>query len=122
MTTERFTSAQTDTAVSAVDLTGKEFFAAKRTPTGLALCGAGERCDGVISEGKAAGLHSSIKTGNQVKGVAGGAISVGDLLTPNASGKFVEAGAGDEVFGIARSAAGAADDLVSIDVDRSSIP
>ena len=52
MTTERFTGSQTDSAVSAADLTGKEFYAAKRTPTGLNLCGAGDHCDGVISEGK----------------------------------------------------------------------
>lgn len=121
MTTERFTGSQTDSAVSAADLTGKEFYAAKRTPTGLNLCGAGDHCDGVISEGKAAGLHSSIKTGNQVKGIAGAAIAIGAKVTPNANGEFITATTGTEVFGTARSAAGASGDLVSIDVDRSQL-
>lgn len=121
MTTERFTGSQTDSALSTVDLTGKEFFAAKRVAGGFALCGAGDYCDGVISEGKAVGLHSSIKTGNQLKAVAGAAIAVGAKVTTNAAGKFVTATAGTEVFGTARTAAAAADDLFTINVDRSNL-
>lgn len=121
MATERFTGAQTDAVVSAADLTGKEFFAAKRTPTGLNLCGAGDFCDGVISEGKAAGLHSSIKTGNQLKAVAGAAVAIGAKVTPNAAGKFITATAGTEVFGTAITAASAADVLFTIEVDRGQI-
>lgn len=119
MTTERFTGSQTDSALSDVDLSGKQYHAVKRTPTGVTLCGAGDHCDGVINEGKAQGLHTSFKTGNQVKAVAGAAIAIGAKVTPNAAGKFVTATAGSEVFGTARSAAAAADDLVSIYVDRS---
>lgn len=121
MATERFTGSQTDAHPGAVDLTGKEFFAAKRTSTGLNLCGAGEHCDGVISEGKAAGLSSSIKTGNQLKAVAGAAVAVGAKVTPDANGKFITAVAGDQVFGTAITAAGAADVLFTIEVDRSQI-
>lgn len=119
MATERFTGAQTDTVVSDVDLTGKEYFALKRTATGGTLCGAGDHCDGVISEGKAAGLHTSIKTGNQLKAVAGAAVAVGAKVTPNASAKFITATSGTEVFGTAITAAAADGDLFTIDVDRS---
>lgn len=122
MATERFTGAQTDAVPGAVDLTGKEFYAAKRTTGGLNLCGAGDFCDGVISEGKAAGLSSSIKTGNQLKAIAGEAIAIGAKVTPSAAGKFVVADtADDEVFGTAISAASGADVLFTIEVDRSKI-
>lgn len=122
MATERFTGAQTDAVPGAVDLTGKEYYAAKRTPTGLNLCGAGDFCDGVISEGKAAGLSSSIKTGNQLKAIAGEQIAIGQKVTPDGNAKFVVADtADDEVFGTAISAAGAANVLFTIEVDRSKI-
>lgn len=120
MATERFTGSQTDTGKSDVDLTDKEFYAAKRTANGgVTLAGAGERVDGVISEGKAAGLHSSFKTGNQVKAIAGAAVAVGAKVASNASGKFITAVAGNEVFGTAISAAAAANDLFTIEIDRS---
>jgi len=122
MATERFTGAQTDAVPGAVDLTGKEYYAAKRTPTGLNLCGAGDFCDGVISEGKAAGLSSSIKTGNQLKAIAGEQIAIGQKVTPDGNAKFVVADtADDEVFGTAISAAGGANVLFTIEVDRSKI-
>src|SRR3546814_7121524 len=50
MATERFTGSQTDTVLSDIDLRDKEFYALKRTSTGGTLCGAGDHCDGVISE------------------------------------------------------------------------
>lgn len=120
MATERFTGSQTDTGKSDADLRNKEFFGVKRTATGVALCGAGDHCDGVISEGKAAGLHTSFKTGNQLKAIAGAAVAVGAKVTPDAQGRFVTAASGTEVFGTAMSAAAAAGDLFTIDVDRSS--
>ncbi len=119
MAVERFTGSQTDAVPGAVDLTGKEYYAAKRTTGGLNLCGAGDTCDGVISEGKPAGLSSSIKTGNQVKAIAGAAVAVGAKVTPNASAKFVTATSGTEVFGTAISAASGADVLFTIEIDRS---
>lgn len=118
MTTQRLTGSQTDSGMSDADLTGKEYHGAKRTATGLDLCGAADFCDGVITEGKAAGLHSSIATGNQVKAIAGAAITVGQKVTPDANGKFVPAAATQDYFGTARSAAAAEDDLFSIEVDR----
>jgi predicted TIM-barrel enzyme len=119
MAVERFTGSQTDTVLSDIDLRDKEFYALKRTATGGTLCVAGDHCDGVISEGKNVGLHSSIKTGNQVKAIAGAAVAVGAKVTPDANGKFITATAGTEVFGTAISIANAANDLFTIDVDRS---
>lgn len=122
MATERFTGAQTDTMPSAVDLRGKEYYAAKRTAAGLDLCGANQHCDGVISEGKAVGLSSSIKTGNQLKAIAGAAVAIGAKVAPNAAGKFITAPAGADAFGTAITAAGAANALFTIEVDRTKVP
>lgn len=120
MATERFTGSQTDTVLSDIDLRNKEFYALKRTANGGGtLCAAGDHCDGVISEGKAAGLHSSIKTGNQLKAIAGAAVAAGAKVTPDGNAKFITATAGTEVFGTAISAANAANDLFTIEVDRS---
>lgn len=119
MATERFTGSQTDTMLGAVDLTGKEYYAAKRTAAGLDLAGAGENVDGIISEGKAVGLHSTIKTGNQLKGIAGAEVAVGAKVMSDDNGKFITATAANHVFGTAITAAGAADVLFTIEVDRS---
>lgn len=120
MAVERFTGSQTDAKPSTVDLTGKEFFLAKRVAGGLALAGAGEKVAGVISEGKPVGQHTSIKTGNQVKAVAGGAIAVDDRIASNAAGEAVVAAAGNDVFGRAMSAA-ADGELVTIEVTQEGI-
>lgn len=120
MAVEKFTGSQTDNQPSTVDLTGKEFFLAKRVAGGFALAALGEDVAGVISEGKPVGLHSSIKTGNQVKAIAGAAIAVGDKVTSDANGKVRVAAAGHHVFGKAMSAA-ANGELVTINVDREGI-
>jgi hypothetical protein len=120
MTVEKFTGSQTDCQPSTVDLTGKEFFLAKRVAGGFALAGLGEKVAGVISEGKPVGAHTSIKTGNQLKAVAGAAIAVGDKVTSDAAGKVRVVGAGHEQFGVAMTAA-ANGELVLIEVDRAGL-
>lgn len=120
MAVERFTGSQTDAKPSTVDLTGKEFFLAKRVAGGFALAGLGEKVAGVISEGKAVGAHTSIKTGNQLKALAGAAIAVGDKLASDAAGKVRVAAAGHYVFGTAISAA-ANGELVTFELDQEGV-
>lgn len=120
MAVERFTGSQTDAKPSTVDLTGKEFHLAKRVAGGFALAGLGEKVAGVISEGKAVGRHTSIKTGNQVKALAGTNIAVDDRVSSDAAGKLRVAAAGHHVFGRAMSA-GANGELVTIDIDQAGI-
>lgn len=121
MAFERFDASDTDAQPGDVDLTGKEFHGVKRTATGIDLCVAGDPCDGIVSEGKAAGLNSSFKTEGQLKVLAGtGGLAVGDKVTPDANGAFVVAGVGDEVFGTCMFAA-AATFLAVVDVDRAGI-
>lgn len=120
MAVERFTGSQTDAKPSAADLTGKEFFLATRVAGGFQLAGLGGKVAGVISEGKPVGQHSSIKTGNQLKAIAGAAIAVGDNLTSDAAGKVRVAAAGHYVFGRAMSAA-ANGELVTFDMVQDGI-
>jgi len=95
----------TDVAVSASDLTGDEFkFCAVDNTTGeVDLCGDNGQISGVISEGKAVGLHTSFNTrGNPIlKVIVGEAISRGDDVASMAGG-LAKTGSTNS-FGVARN-------------------
>jgi len=115
MAVQRQVGSQTDAKESAVDLTGKEFhFIARAADGRFTLPLAGGKAAGVCQEGKAAGRHSSIATGNQLKVVAVEAIAPGDEIATDVAGKAVVAGAGDEILGEALSVA-AAGELAEIE-------
>lgn len=119
MATERKIGSGMDTAKSAADLSSKNRFLVKRVAAGIALCAAGEYVAGVLVEGKAIGLHNTFATSNQVKALAGAAIAVGAKVSSDANGKLRTAVAGDNVLGIAASAAAGDGELVTVDIDRS---
>jgi hypothetical protein len=121
MATEKFTGAQTDTGLSDADLTGKELRFCKRTATGVDLGTAASKVAGVISEGKDVGLHTSFKTGNILKVLAGEQIDVGDQIGCGANGLARTAVAGDNVCGIAISAASAANVVFDMELDQMGI-
>jgi hypothetical protein len=105
----------TDVGVSASDLTGQEFHFCKRQGDGtIEICGDGERPVGVISEGKAAGYHTSFNTkGNPIlKVVAAAAIARGAQVQSAGGGKAKTGG--NNAFGHARNNA-AADEMVEIE-------
>lgn len=119
MAVQRQVGSQTDAKESAVDLTGKEYhFAARAADGRFTLPVLGGKVAGVIQEGKAAGRHSSVATGNQLKVVAAAAIPVGSKIAAAADGRAVVAVLGNEVVGEAISATGAAGELLEIDMDR----
>jgi hypothetical protein len=94
----------TDQGVSNADLTGDEFKFCKRNADGtIDLCGDGGHIAGVISEGKAAGYHTSFNTrGNPIlKVISGGQISRGDQVQSGAGG-LAKSGAAN-AFGHARN-------------------
>lgn len=106
----------TDARLSDIDLTGKEYFFCKATATGVTLAVANDPISGVISEGKAAGLHTSFNTaGWPLKVVAGGTITAGAQVSSDAQGRAVTGGTNP--FGTARKSA-AAGELVEVSVDR----
>lgn len=121
MATERFTGAQNDALPSDADLRGKELRFCKRTSTGVALAGAGEKVAGVISEGKAQNLHTSFHTGNQLKVLAGEEIAISDKIASGANGLARTAVSGDHVCGIAMSAASEAGVVFTVDFDQAGV-
>lgn len=105
MATQKQDGLFTDTGESASDLTGDEFkFCARDNSTGkIDLCGDNGQIAGVISEGKAVGLHTSFNTrGNPVlKVIVGEAISRGDDVASMAGG-LAKTGSTNS-FGVARN-------------------
>lgn len=102
----------TDIGVSGADLRGKEMLAVKKVNGELVLAGAGDYVEGIVSEGKPEGYHTSINTvGNPIlRWIAGAAIAEGALLSSDAQGRAVTGTA--NVFGRARKAVGAAGEVV----------
>lgn len=109
----------TDVAESAVDLKGKEMLAVTRGNDGkVNLSGAGAYVDGIISEGKPAGKHTSFNTdGNPIlRWIAGGAIAQNARVCSDAQGRCV-AGLTNS-FGRARKAVSGAGVVAEIIPDR----
>lgn len=105
-----------DCKESAEDLRGKEYLFATRTTAGkFALCGAGGKIAGVISEGRDTGKHTSINTGKQLKVISGAGITAGDLVQSSAEGKAVPGNTNP--FGVAMNTV-LGGEYVEIDVDR----
>lgn len=105
----------TDVGESAADLRGKETFFCKRDGTGkIVLCGAAEFADGVISEGRNVGYHTSFNTdGNPILRVTAGApIAQNAYVSSDADGKAVTGTI--NVFGRARKAVLAAGSIAEI--------
>jgi hypothetical protein len=121
MAVTRQVGSQTDAKPSAVDLTGKEFRFAKRVNDGgeskFSLAAAGEQVAGVISEGKAVGLHTSVDTGNQLKVVAGAAVNPGQFVASDADGAARVATSGQVIAGQAINRA-ARDELLELDMTK----
>lgn len=100
MAVQRQVGSQTDAKESAVDLTGKEFcFIARAADGRFTLPVLGGQAAGVCQEGKTAGRHSSIATGNQLKVLAGAVLAPGDKVSALANGQARVAAATHHVLG-----------------------
>ena len=105
----------TDIAKSAVDLRGKEMLFCSRDASGeLNLTGAGGRIDGVISEGKDAGYHTSFNTrGNTIlRVIAGSSLAINTEVQSNGTGQAVAGGTNP--IGYTRKAVGGSGEVVEI--------
>lgn len=119
MAVQRQVGSQTDAKESAVDLTGKEFhFIARAADGRFTLPTNGGKVAGVCQEGKAAGRHSSIATGNQLKVVAAAALPVGTEVSSAADGRAQAATAGHEIVGEVIAATANPGELAEIDFDH----
>jgi hypothetical protein len=118
MAVQRQTGHQMDAKESAVDLTGMEYrFAARAADGRFQLPLLGGKVAGVIQEGKVAGKHSTVATGNQLKVLAGAVLAVGDQVAAMADGRAKVAVAGQEILGevIAPAAVG---ELAEVDFSK----
>lgn len=62
--------------------------------------------------------HGAVVMAGITKVIAGGAITAGDLITTNTSGRAAAAGSGDIVMGQALTAAGANGEFITINLDK----
>lgn len=120
MSVQKQDGLHTDVAESNVDLRGLEDrFCTRRSDGKLELTGAGGAIDGVISEGRDVGYHTSFNTlGNPILRVqAGGAITRGQEVQSNGTGQAV-AGSTNPA-GYARNSVGGSGEIVEISTQKS---
>lgn len=97
------------------DMTNKQFYIVKGSTTSVTLCTAGVQPIGVCVDTPAAsGRPGNIAISGVCKVVAGAAITAGAYVASDSSGKAVTAASADFALGIARSAAAADGDVISV--------
>ncbi len=101
---------------AAGDLSADQHKFVKMTAAGMALGGADEEVDGVLdNKPAAAGRAAAVAIApSTVKVLSGAVVAKGDLVKCDAAGKAVPATAGAYAAGRALSAAGAADELITV--------
>lgn len=75
----------------------------------------GEQIYGVLQNDPASGETARVAIGGICKAEAGAAIAVGALVAVDTDGQFITAATADTAVGFARSAAGAAGEVFSLD-------
>jgi hypothetical protein len=97
------------------DMTSKQYYIVKGSTTSVALCTAGVQPLGVLQDTPAAsGRPGKVGISGVSKVVAGAAITAGAYVSSDSSGKAVTAASADFALGIARTAAGADGDVISV--------
>lgn len=103
------------TVVASADLSTKQYLAIKLDSNGqAAVAGAGDACIGILydkpnAQGVVGAVHPL--NGRKAKAVSGAAITKGNLLMSNASGKLVLATTGLYAVGVAVDSASGADEI-----------
>ena len=106
---------QSITGLVSADMTSKQYYIVKGSTTSVTLCTAGVQPLGVIQDTPAAsGRPGNIAIGGISKVVAGAAITAGAYVSSDSAGKAVTAASGDFALGIARTAATADGDVISV--------
>ena len=98
------------------DLSSSQYyFGAINTSGQVAACGDGAKADGVIyNDPAAAGRATALAITGRMKVVAGSAVTVGDDVSSDSSGRAVPVVSGDFTLGTAIEAATAAGDIISV--------
>lgn len=104
------------TASGSADHSADQFKVVKISGNGsiVLASSAGEVVDGVLQGNPTGYAPAEVANGGVSKCVAGAAISAGELVMANASGKAIPATAGNFFFGRAITSAAAEDEIVSV--------
>lgn len=88
----------THSYLAASDLSSDQYKAVKlNTSNRLALAGEGDKAIGILQDKPAAaGRAGCVAVLGRTKALAGGNITIGDRVAPNASGLLVSVGSGDD--------------------------
>jgi len=113
------------------DLSSNQYQIVKLDASGnIVLAGAGDKAIGILTDAPVNGQYGSVAIAGITKVAAGAAVAAGDYLSPDANGKAVKATdtavsdgtvagtQGTHIIGQALSAAGAADELVTVVLGR----
>jgi len=99
------------------DLSAAQYYIMKVNSSGnVAACGDGQLGDGVLQDDPAAaGRPANVMVGIGVtKGVVGGAITAGNSVSSDSSGRFVASASGDYILGKALETCTTAGQTISI--------
>jgi len=103
---------------ASADISTKQYYAVVFTSGKIAVAGAGVKIDGILQDKPAAADRpGSVGILGGSKAVAGAAVTIGDRLMTDSSGKVITATGTNITCGKALSAAGADDDVIDIVVE-----
>lgn len=101
---------------AAADLSGNQFYAVKISGSlQVNLAGDGEEAYGILQNKPIPGEAAELCRLGQTKAISGAAFAAGAKLAVNAAGKLILAAAGKKQVAVALEAAGAADEVVTVD-------
>lgn len=105
---------QCTSLIAAADLTTKQYYAVKVDSNGkAALAGAGENAIGILQDNPNTGEIGNVMVLGESKAIYGGAVTAGQNLAADASGKLVTAGGSDAVLAVAKES-GVADEIHTV--------
>lgn len=112
------------TLEAATDLSGKEYhFMRLDTDGKVNVCSDGGdfACVGVLQNKPESGEFATVAKGGKQKVVSGAAVSVGDMITNNGSGRAISISSGDTatVHGLALEASGADGEVITFTANQS---
>jgi hypothetical protein len=105
------------TLLAAADLSASQFFFLAVNASGqAAIAGSGVATIGVLQNKPASGQAAQVRTEGITKCVAGAAVAAGALVMSDAAGKAITATSTNDASGVALTAAGALNDIITVKI------
>ncbi len=116
-----FQDLETYTLEAAADLSGKQYHVMRQTDVAkcdIASNAVDDALVGVLQNKPQSGEFATIADGGISKVVVGAAVTQGENLTHNSSGRAITVTSGDVIFGMALETAGADGQIISARLNR----